>query len=389
MTSSAPCFEDDAREVLGTVRGAYAALLGELGAISRPVDVEQALGLDKKLAWRVHRVATAQDPLEGAPFVPSRTSVNRLARSASRSGVDATTVNGVLDATAAFERLIATHASDRPAFDAMAAGISGQGHEQLQLEARRAAMRANVVVHGKVSELLMYSFIARPGEADDTVDAVSLRGHVGLQRLRRDAAIEIARHRFESEGEAIGGAVPLDAEAAARCGAPVVGELAADALVERTTPDGFTRTLLANPDLGLGAALDCVLGEITHAWPLTGEALGSMCEVATPTRRLVHDMVLRDDLAVAPPDACVVHRAASRDHWPEPDSPDRLPVPAIVAALGRGARVTQIAEWSGYTPLVVRAIEALGDDPERYRTWRVVVDHPPLHALVWLRAIRR
>ena len=56
-------FTGKARRVLGDVRSAYGDLLEALGRPERAADLQSRLELDKKLAWRVHRVATCDDPL--------------------------------------------------------------------------------------------------------------------------------------------------------------------------------------------------------------------------------------------------------------------------------------------------------------------------------------
>ena len=56
--NSSSTFADGARAVLAEVQGAYSGLLDALGAPARAADVQSALGLDKKLAWRLRPTAS-------------------------------------------------------------------------------------------------------------------------------------------------------------------------------------------------------------------------------------------------------------------------------------------------------------------------------------------
>ncbi len=385
---SRPTFASEARAVLDRVRRASADLLTAVGAVQRPVDVQTALGLDKKLAWRLHRLATATDPLRAAPFVPSTTSLRKVDRAAARLGVEKAVRDALRDAAGAFDALVGERAADRSSFDAMAAAASGAGLDTLQSEARRAAHRANVIVHGRQSDVLVYAFLVGPGAKPGTVDGISLRGHIGLQRLRATAPVELARHRFDLGGESLPAAQPLDPEGAERCGAPVVAAFSSPDLpdlIQEDADGGFRRTTLTNADVGATSALDFLLADRNPAIPLV-DALGSLCEVQTPTKALVADLLLHEDVPVETPDLRVVASRAATDEWPAPDAPEVLPVESRLEDLGPALATPDLSPWSRQGALFRWAIERAGWDPARLRHHRAVIDHPPLFSVTWLRA---
>ncbi|MHC4892856.1 MAG: hypothetical protein ACYTFV_05695 [Planctomycetota bacterium] len=383
-----PPFVEAAREVLGEVRGAYAGLLTALGSPRRPADVQTSLGLDKKLAWRVRRVADALDPLEGASFVPSATSAQRVAKAALAQGVERQVVDGVLEATQVFERFVSERADDRASFEAMAAAVSG-GLDPILLEARRAAFRANVLIQGKRSEAMLFAFAMAPGERPDQLRALSLRGHVELQRLRPDASVALSKHRFESGDQPAGTRRPLDPEAAQACSAPVVRALCSDDLPElvHTTEDsGFRLTHLAHADLGSDGALTYVLGDLNDEFPNDPVAFGSLCEVSTPSRRLVHDFLIHEDLDLDAPQLRIVGNRHEAEQWPA--NPGPLDADARVLELGQGLTHADFPEWSGAHEPLAYAFDKAGWDVSKLRHFRVVIEYPVQGSIAWLRAAR-
>ncbi|MEO0649664.1 MAG: hypothetical protein AAFZ65_03175 [Planctomycetota bacterium] len=394
-------FAEAARAVLDDVRGAYSGLLGALGAPARAADVQAALGLDKKLAWRVRKVADSVDPLEGASFVPSLASAGRVAQAALARGVERTIVDGVLAATETFEQFVADRAEDRSNFDAMAAALAG-GLDPILLEARRTAFRANVVLHGKRSEALLFAFAIAPGPREGLLQAVSLRGHHGLQRLRADASTILSKHRFESDGRTSGSRRPLDPAVAAELGAPVVGALSSaelPALLHEVEADGYRTTLLAQSDLGPGGAATYLLGEVHDAFPLDEHAIGSLCQASTPTRRLVHDFLMHEDLPLEPPELRVVAGRPEAETWPEviggggpgPEASPARPLAggARVVDLGTGLGAARLPDWAGGVSPLDLAVARLGWDAGRMRLYRVVIEYPVQSSIAWLRARRR
>lgn len=385
MDATGASFESEARQVLGRVRGAYVRMVGAVGGASRPVDLQQALDLDKKLAWRVHRLTTAADPLQGAPYVPSPTSARRLAGAAEQRGVSDELTADLLAATDEFERLVSLRAGDRASFEAIAAALSGQGLDQLQQDARRAAFRANVLLHGKQSDLLVSAFLAGPSDEPGRFDGASLRGHVGLQRLHPDAAVQVARHRFDVDGRPLGRPLALDDQAQQATGAPLIAAFSDAVALEEDEADGFQRLYLAHRDLGLADALTCVLGERSPAMPLD-EGLGSLCELATPARLLVHDLILHRDLDRRPPELRVVASRAQADRWPAERGPEVLSPGASVACLGQGLDAAGLPAWSRYQELLTWTAGRMGWEPDDLEVHRVVIEYPVLHSVVWLRS---
>jgi hypothetical protein len=152
---------------------------------------------------------------------------------------------------------------------------------------------------------------------------------------------------------------------------------------------GFRRTFLTGPELGPRGARTYMLGERTDDLPRDEEALGSLCEVATPTKRLVHDLLLHEEVDAAPPDVRVVLSRRETEAWPAPDDPGVLPIECRVADLGPGLEGAGLPEGGRHRELLRFGAEAVGIDPQRLRLHRVLVEYPVQHSVVWLRAATR
>ena len=392
MSNQTPTrFEDEARSALGEVRGAYLDLLDELGAGQRAADLQGQLRLDKKLAWRIRRLADAPDPLQAASYAPSLVSARRVASAAKGAGVSSEVLERLVEVTGRLERCVAERAADRSSFEAMAAASAGRGLDSILDDARRSAFRANVLLHGKSSELSVFVFGLAPGAAPGRLAAFNLRGHLGLQRLRPDASLELASHRMERDGQAVSGARPLDDDAPPELGAPVLTEFSSEllpALLSEVAQAGFQRTLLSHPDLGLGGALEVVLGERIDELELDPSAMGSLCAVGTPTRQLVHDFLIHRDLPLATPELRLLARSTTEPEWAEPGAPGTLPCACAVRSLRLTKGEANLPGWGRHYALLQFALERMGWRAEEFVLHRVVMDFPVLHSVAWLRAAR-
>ncbi len=180
-------FQTDARQSLGQLVTASAALIGELGhRPQKPADVVRALGLDRKLGWQIYRIATASDPMLAGPHLLSPASVRRLLEAADHAGVEPAIRQRLNDAFEDCELLIRRHATDRASFALMAASSTDSNEiDVISTADRRAAFRAQSRILGMTAASSFKTFFFHPGEPSrEFGDVVSLRGTSNLVPLR-------------------------------------------------------------------------------------------------------------------------------------------------------------------------------------------------------------
>src|SRR5205814_1895516 len=82
-------FDGELRIVAGSLRSAIIDALGSVETdASKPTKIARRLGLDKNLAWRVSRIASAGDPYSATQHIPGDAGVDILVRSLERGGAD-------------------------------------------------------------------------------------------------------------------------------------------------------------------------------------------------------------------------------------------------------------------------------------------------------------
>ena len=382
-------------EVVGRLRAAYADLLGTLprGA-ETAIEVERSLGVSKKLAWQVYRVATAREPLSAGARVPGIAAARQLVRAARKVGVSSDVTDRLEEATRSFHDTVRRHADDRSSFDLMVSAMTGDGIAARDLDLKRTAYRANRQLIGKYCDVDLYTLLVHPGERPGTVHLCSLRGLAGLHRLRPRVQLEISRHRFDwgdgrvQRREAIDETEDESRIALLRdfCSEPI------PTIRQVECADGFVRSFAETESLGLRSATTCFLADVTRSTPLTGAggdegaAVGHIHEVATPARVLLHDVLIDERvLGDASPELRVLASRRDAGAWPGDDPSVLLPVRERVERIGRGSRAAATLELSRYPAMIDHVVRRLGWDAERLLLFRARIEFPVLHSVVWMR----
>jgi hypothetical protein len=121
--------------------------------------------------------------------MPSPVSMRKLFNAAAKRRVPDSIIEQASIAFNQFEELISEHAGDRESFASMVSALSSRqdGSSEIDLVQRRAAFKANSHIWGLQARVKMGCFIVRPNTDDPSfIDAIFLRGVVGLRQLRRD-----------------------------------------------------------------------------------------------------------------------------------------------------------------------------------------------------------
>src|SRR5262245_47539582 len=162
-STKAPGVEKQTVQVLGRLQSSLRELIRSTpGSTRRPADLTETLGIHYKLAWQVHRLAHAPDPLAQAGNVPGPTAMERFLQATAKRGAPADSVDAVRVATRECQGLISVHAGSRSESDSIISGLSQEGSEQVDLTHKRAAFRAQSHFLGVQAEAHVACYIFRP-----------------------------------------------------------------------------------------------------------------------------------------------------------------------------------------------------------------------------------
>ncbi|MEM1165760.1 MAG: hypothetical protein AAGI30_05650 [Planctomycetota bacterium] len=382
--------DDEVADVSFRVRAAYADLINALPeAGARPVDLQRVLGINKKLAWQVHRVATAQVPLNAGMCVPGVSASKQVIRAAAKNGVEKEITDRFVTATDDFHKAVERHADDRSAFELMVRSLTGEGLRGHELELKRSAFRVNREIYGKCCDVDFASIIVAPCAREGGTCVTSLRGLVNLRRLRPNVSLEIAKDNFTSESP-ISPRLPIDAALADDTQAvPLLTEFChqpVPRISRHTTSDGLRRSFAETEGLGWASAATCFLGDVVSGIPLSGVAGNIVHDVATPASLLIYDCLIDERLVGdVYPELRVIGKKADALAWPGEDDSVLIPGHEQVAAMGTGVAAVSTAELPRYPEMLSYACDRLRLEADRLKLFRVSIEYPVLHSVVWMR----
>jgi len=389
-------FEERAIAVVSELRSLLAAMIeAKCGPGPAVTAIASGLGIHRKLAWQISRVAFDEDPFVAARHMPTARSIEALVRAAGRQGVDPGTLDQLARATEDFEGLIRTHAGDREAFELLLGACSSASDDDEALRWRQQSFTGNSFIWGAQCRAmhavsLQFPSTSRPGY----FDMAMVRGLVGLRLNRPQTYWLIAQSAVLTDDSQPRATTrePLDPIGAKACGGvPILkahcrGEL--PDFERKVNPTGLLDDRLIPGAIGLTGERTIYTGEVirvlapAHATPEDRVAhFGA--GVRTPSQALVMDHFTHRDLFPdVKRDLCVFSDVNSPVAFSESD---RLQLKADLVDLGYGLARTQCREISGYARLLRDVFDAIGHNPDDFLVHRVRIHYPPMPASVMVR----
>ncbi len=397
---AAPSFEAGATGVLAELGASLRALLGHLSAPAhRAVDVQGALGLDRKLAWQVFKLAHAAHPLAEADKVPARRSIERLL-GAAQSVAPLPVVERVSAAFERFEAFLSAQGEDRAGFASMVSGLGIEANPQADLKARRSLFRGNAHVWGVRASTLVRTWVMWPQPGPEQVcDGVYISGSIGLQRVRRgapltfnsfmrvsgDPAFPVADHEGRAQADAQT-AAPRSIHAV-----KVLTEYSTQPLplmVPRADPVGDVETELVFPALGRAEAVTLYTSQLVRGGTVGEQSqFSSNVLVSIPTETLVNEILVPEGMTdPATARAAVYGRRLAVERVLERRPADLLPQREAVAYFRALDGLPSLPEVPRHTEAVRHVLGTLGWLGTRFDVYRCRVEYPVLHTLVHVAA---
>jgi hypothetical protein len=379
-------FEAAAADVLDGLQRACAELLDKVpGSVHRAVDLERGLGLDKKLAWQLFKIARAAQPIAEASHVPVRSSSRRLLDAARRKKVSAKTIQRLERSLERFEEFVAEHGGDREGFLALTSGMGLESNELAELKVRKALFRANTHVWGVQCATMVRTTILhhRPGP-DEIEDSVQIIGNIGMQRLRHDARFDI--HRFKSHTSPHKDDPPYTPERKIH-ELGILEEFSTKPLpqsIVHREPTGEVETELLFPVSGRAGAVTLHTSQLTTA-AFAGHQPdhGFNTLMRLPTEMFICQALIPRGLTdPATARVAVYGRRVAVERVFELRPADLLPQREIVAHLGVRESLPPIPEAPQHEDAVRHVLGKLGWLGTKFDVYRCIVRYPVLHTMI-------
>jgi len=278
----------------------------------------------------------------------------------------------------------------------MLSASTGDGLDVINHDLKRQAFRINGQLHGVMADAQLFTLLLCPASEPDRFHLCSIRGPVGLKRLRPTARLEIARHRFDRTDGTVVRRAPIDPLGTDERGIAFLEPFCSKPtprIRSEEHPDGFVRSAIVSRQLGLRSAVTCVLADVTLDEPMSGTTehpdrpgVGHIHEVATPCRTLVQDLLIHPDLGGERlSELRVISNRRDAGAWPANDPAVLLSVQESVHHAGRGPAAVATPEIPRYPEMIEHVTGLLGWDFGGCHVHRVRIEFPVLDSVVWMR----
>ncbi len=359
-------------------------------------EISQALGIHRKLAWQIMKVAYATDPFVAAKHMPVAKSHQSWLTSLHKESHSKDLIQSTLDACDEFEAAVARHASNRTEFDMIVDSIGATGDVHVEERWRQSAFEGNSFTLGGHCKVLMALCILMPSDDKHSYfHAAQIRGIMGFRQTRagiRWVVNQSVALDDSSQSESGMQRVAIDPEAArANNGVPVLPEFCTSpmpALTRKHGQGGMMQDEFLPSCVGMQGERSLVTGEIlrniapVHATPEDRVAHFGTA-VRTPAQLLHFDLFVRSGLfGDVQRELCVFSDLASPVSFEEQDA---LSVSGHVVKMGLGVSLAQTPDIPGYADLASTVFSRLRISPSDYELYRIRMAYPPMPTTVMVK----
>jgi hypothetical protein len=397
---TAASFEQATGAVVGEMRSALAELVAALpGPVSRAVDLERQLEVDKKLAWRVFRLVNSSGLSEAAQ-VPGRPAVRRLLAAAESCGAPASVIGRIAAASERFERFASMHGETREEVISLMvrlAGAGGQAGDSYELKARKAFFRGAAHLWGVQARMQVRTMIHEVPEAiaegTFAYRAVLVAGDIGMQRRDPTRPLVVSANLTARAGPGDEGDDGEHAAEGQPGGAELLPEYCSQPLPQMVphppgaaeSGGGAGETELVFPVSGRVGAVTLYTVRTASAVDEPRASIRGIMFVAMPTEEIVFDTMV----PVGHSDPASARVAIyGRRHHPERASAlrttDLFPQHEMVTYLGAQTDVPAVAGAPHHSDAVRDMIRRSGWEGRRFDVYRCRIVYPVLHTLIAL-----
>jgi len=402
-----PCFGEDIRSRIILMKGILSEILDSLGiSVHNPRDVYKKLNIDKKLGWKIYNVIAETDPFLAAQYVPGKAACRSFLQLARKLGTPKSVLKRARTVCGEFDSLVARHAGGRHDFDLMLMACSKKGRHKAYLSQQKAAFNAYSHILGVQAGTQFCSWVFAPSADGNFHDVASIRGFLDFRRNRPHVPWLLEWAYFTDDDDTPKSFVKVKPlEEPEEDGShdspqvPFYGKYCSKpmpSVISSRESKGRVVHELEEAPIGNTETITVVTGQIAR------EVFSSfrtkedryreiLVRARTPVERLVFDQVVHEDL-LGPEDPELFifgeftgHDWACSAEFRSPNS--QLPIEADIQKLGKGpaAAVTPYIPW--YTEMLSDVFEKLDWDPDRFVTYRTVIEYPVVPSTISMRSL--
>lgn len=378
-------FEEDVDRVVGGLQQALTALVSSVpGPPRRATELQRQLKIGTEQSWQVFRTVKASDPFEAALYVPKRGSIEKVLKAARLRELPAEVVSTVAEQFDEFERLIDRHAQDRETFEQMLSRWSAPARTKADLAAGKAIFSGMSHVRGVCSEVCIVSHLMHPSTGDQPHDKATLRGELGLRRLR--PGVFVANTTTTARREEIPIVSTLD-------GQPIDGPQNTLLPMFCSTPTpqfkvsssgDVVEHRLIGDEVGLTDTVDFVDADVMRAiMPRSArrskDTLAISGLIAIPTRRFLQDVLIHRDVLQDIEPRLVAYDTTETgliDIRRPGLLKDPLELFQGLIPLGYGLASFRAPGIPRYVDMIQHVCQKLGWNPDDLRGYRLDIEYP-------------
>ena len=394
------------------VRGDLGRVFASIGLDQpRMSDLRERLSLDKSIASRVARAVRMGDPGAALRELPAAEALGQIVGKCESLGAGSRPVAQARKSISELDAAIADFPGDRTALitaisatDAARGGAARSSAPKVSdaklRAARRGAYNAFVFAQGLSCETQAFINILMPGKAGEKASQAMVMGTTGLRRLRRGHPQSILALRGRDDNNTGFDRVTLAGEPIGDDpGVVLIREFCTDVASQvRLERVGRIHSLVLDPQSPpLDEPMDFAVGLVNLRftppratenvkWTLTSY------EVSRATRVLVRELLVHRETfgAVRPLSIFSIDptpRIQPDLNGPDPTGRGFIDQGDDLVEMGRGFRRRGRPGEDFAVPLALRAFEMLGQDPDEFDRFRLVIEYPlPLvRNEVWIR----
>ncbi|MGD8450532.1 MAG: hypothetical protein PVJ57_01830 [Phycisphaerae bacterium] len=397
-SSKAPAFEVAANQILFELRQAFVVLMDQAGLAGiKPLPLARKLGIDKSLAWKIHRVVYPQTSMDVVRHLPGSASIRRFVdavRAKRASDFDQAQIERAISG---LEQIIRTHCGDRATFQMMMNSVADEPSEEVAEQHRQELVRGASYVWGAHARVTMRADFVAPSATPGMVDIASVRGLVDLVRYRpkvpwvlshMGAVDNDMRRRSEPSRQAI--------DPSQRCeeAAPLLTEFCSKPPpVTRRVPStpGLLQDELVEERMGTTGLVTCMTGERVLAVTSRyrdehNDNTRHRAILRTPSDLLLFDLYVHRDLKSAMNPQFVLYSSLETGPMVPATAFERYHLPAAetVKSLGAFPPMTATPDVPRYADMTAYVFERCGWQAADFAGFRLQMTYPPLPAVAVL-----
>ncbi|MGD8454282.1 MAG: hypothetical protein PVJ57_20920 [Phycisphaerae bacterium] len=364
----------------------FASLIDTLpGRPRQPVEVCRTLRINRDLSGRIVKATRNRDPLSSMGIMPGPEGL-RLVLRAVRRKVPAGLIRAAEDAVVEFETLVRDVAGDRTALDAIVSAWVPEARAKFEAISKHTAFKGAAYVKGCSADVNVCAIFVAPGSSDDRCAYMSVRGLVGLRRLRPGSGVGITNGYNTSGSSASAYQTTLE-------GHPINQNPREALLSEFCSPPSpaiaihdcgtFIHYVLTDNQVGLESSVNLFFADVIdtvgrYSRP-DRRKVSQAASIDVPTRLLIFDVLVHGSIWPDTHPELLILDSAIRGAV-NPNDPGhgvaRINLAETIQFLGEGVSICRAEAVPDYVPLLRHACQRMSWDPEAFRVHRCQMQYP-------------